>query len=152
MYRSLNAIAGWLDQTYVRFMSGFVSDPWRFRNKFIKVFNGQQALSDLLTEEGVTHFSIVDLEKVNILMKAQIKRQRMFSSCGWFHQEFHRIEPQNNVAYAAMAVWLTELVTGERIDQEIVDSLAKVRDKKSGLRADSVFTQTLIRAKNETYS
>ncbi|NLC12708.1 MAG: DUF3536 domain-containing protein [Chloroflexi bacterium] len=152
LYSSLNEVAGWLDQTYVRFMSGFVSDPWRFRNKFIKVFNGQQALSDLLTEEGATHFSIVDLEKVNILMKAQIKRQRMFSSCGWFHQEFHRIEPQNNVAYAAMAVWLTELVTGERIDQEIVDSLAKVRDKKSGLRADSVFTQTLIRAKNETYS
>lgn len=133
-------------------MSGFVADPWRFRNKYIKVFNGQQVLSDLLTEEGATHFSISDLEKINTLMQAQIKRQRMFSSCGWFHQEFHRIEPQNNIAYAAMAVWLTDLVTGDHIDADIAASLAKVRDKKSGLRADSVFTQTLIRAKNEFYA
>jgi hypothetical protein len=150
LYRALSEIANWLDKAYVSFMSGFVGDPWRFRNSYIKVFLGQQALSDLLTEEGATHFSMADLEKINILMRAQIKRQRMFSSCGWFHQEFHRIEPQNNIAYAAMAVWLTDLATGEHIDPQIVESLTDVRDKKSGLRADSVFTQTLIRAKNES--
>lgn len=152
LYQSMCEIAGWLDQAFVRFMSGFVTDPWRFRNKYIKVFNGQQALYDLLTEEGGSNFSIADLEKINMLMSAQIKRQRMFTSCGWFHQEFHRIEPQNNIAYAAMAVWLTDLVTGDHIEPEIVKSLANVRDKKSGLRADTVFTQTLVRAKNEVYS
>ena len=149
LYRSFSEIAGWLDQEYVRFISGYLTDPWQFRNKYIKVFNGQQALSDLLTEEGASNFSINDLEKINMLMKAQVKRQRMFISCGWFHQEFHRIEPQNNIAYAAMAVWLTEKVTGEKITTELVDTLAEVRDKKSGLRADTVFTQTLLRAENE---
>lgn len=152
LYQSMCEIAGWLDQAFTRFMSGFVTDPWRFRNKYVKVFNGQQALYDLLTEEGGSNFSIADLEKINMLMSAQIKRQRMFTSCGWFHQEFHRIEPQNNIAYAAMAVWLTDLVTGDHIEPEIVKSLANVRDKKSGLRADTVFTQTLVRAKNEVYS
>ena len=152
LYQSLSEIARWLDQSFVRFMSGYVADPWRFRNKYIKVFNGQQVLSDLLTEEGATNFSMADLEKINTLMLAQIKRQRMFSSCGWFHQEFHRIEPQNNISYAAMAVWLTDMITGDHIDPEIIGSLGNVRDKKSGLRGDSVFTQTLIRAKNETYS
>ena len=83
-------------------------------------------------------------------MRAQVKRQRMFTSCGWFHQEFHRIEPHNNIAYAAYAVWLSELVTGEHIDPEIIRKLADVRDQKTGLRADTVFTQTLVRAKNET--
>lgn len=149
LYRSFSEIAGWLDQEYVRFISGYLTDPWQFRNKYIKVFNGQQALSDRLTEEGASNFSINDLEKINMLMKAQVKRQRMFISCGWFHQEFHRIEPQNNIAYAAMAVWLTEKVTGEKITTELVDTLAEVRDKKSGLRADTVFTQTLLRAENE---
>jgi hypothetical protein len=85
-------------------------------------------------------------------MLAQIKRQRIFTSCGWFHQEFHRIEPQNNIAYAAMAVWLTEMATGEHIDSETTMALADVRDKKSGLRADTVFSQTLIRAKIEADS
>ncbi|MDD2521524.1 MAG: DUF3536 domain-containing protein [Anaerolineaceae bacterium] len=149
LYRSLCGIAGWIDERYVSFMSGFVDNPWQFRNKYVRVFNGQQALADLLTEEGGSNFSISDLEKINTLMKAQVKRQRMFSSCGWFHQEFHRIEPQNNIAYAAMAVWLTEMVTGEHIDLELISALTEVRDKKSGLRADSVFTQTVMRAKNE---
>ena len=150
LYCSLREIADWLDNTYVTFMTGFVDDPWRFRNEYFKVIIGQKTLADLVCEEGGGGISAADLHRIDLLMRAQVKRQRMFTSCGWFHQEFHRIEPHNNIAYAAYAVWLSELVTGEHIDPEIIRKLADVRDQKTGLRADTVFTQTLVRAKNET--
>lgn len=150
LYRSLREIADWLDKTYVAFMTGLVDDPWRFRNEYFKVIIGQKTLASLVCEESGQTVSAVDLDKIDLLMRAQVKRQRMFTSCGWFHQEFHRIEPHNNIAYAAFAVWLSELVTGKHIDVQIIRKLADVRDNKTGLRADTVFTQTLVRAKNET--
>ncbi len=44
----------------------------------------------------------------------------MFTSCGWFFDDFDRIEPKNNIAYAAQAVRLAERATG-------VDLAAKPR-------------------------
>jgi len=73
----------------------------------------------------------------------------MFTSCGWFFDEFHRIEPQNNIAYAAKAIWLTQQATGEQIDPSIIEEMAQVRSEKTGLRADTILSQTLIRAENE---
>ena len=89
------------------------------------------------------------LEKLETLLRAQYECQRMFTSCGWFFEEFHRIEPQNNIAYAAKALWLTQKATGEQIDPKIVSELAQVRSEKTGLRADTILSQTLIRAENE---
>jgi hypothetical protein len=73
----------------------------------------------------------------------------MFTSCGFFFDEFHRIEPQNNVAYAANAVWLTKSATGLDLQPAVIDRLARVRSKKTGLRADTIFSQTLLRASRE---
>ena len=73
----------------------------------------------------------------------------MFTSCGWFFDEFHRIEPQNNIAYAAKAIWLTQQATGEQIDPKIIEDMSHVRSEKTGLRADTILSQTFIRAENE---
>jgi hypothetical protein len=53
-----------------------------------------------------------EMEKIQYLLAAQYERQRMFTSCGWFFDDFDRIEPRNNIAYAAQAVWLTQLAVG----------------------------------------
>ena len=148
-FLAMRAIADWLDGTYYNFIKEFVSDPWKFRNQYIKVYNRQLSLADLLHQEGRFSVNPDDLAKIDLLMEAQVKRQSMFTSCGWFFEEFHRIEPQNNIAYAAMAVWLTEKACGMKVPDEVLDKLKDVRDKKTGLRADTVFTQTLLRAKNE---
>ncbi|MBP7213954.1 MAG: DUF3536 domain-containing protein [Anaerolineaceae bacterium] len=149
LFRSMRTIADWLDGVYADFMKNFVADPARFRNEYIKVYNGQMSLAELLDQEGNSSVSAEDLAKIELLMEAQVKRQCMFTSCGWFFEEFHRIEPQNNIAYAAMAVWLTEKASGMVIPDYLLEILKAVRDKKTGLRADTVFTQTLLRAMNE---
>jgi len=74
----------------------------------------------------------------------------MFTSCGFFFEDFHRIEPQNNVAYAAKAVWLTKQATGIDLADQALHQLRSVRSHRSGLRADTVFSQTWIRANDLT--
>jgi len=72
-------------------------------------------------------------------MAAQCERQRMFTSCGWFFEDFDRIEPQNNVRHAAQAVWLTKLASGIDLYQDAIVELAKVKSWGSGISGDAVF-------------
>ena len=71
----------------------------------------------------------------------------MFTSCGWFFEDFDRIEPRNVVAYAAQAVWMTYLATGKDLTNEAEALMGKVVSWRSGLRGDVVFQQHYIRAK-----
>ena len=41
-------------------------------------------------------------------MESQAARQKMFTSCGWFFDELNRIEPRNNIGYAAQVTVLLE--------------------------------------------
>jgi hypothetical protein len=72
----------------------------------------------------------------------------MFTSCGWFFNHFHRIEPQNNIAYAAQSVWLTKQVTGIDLRPMALALLKKVRDQRTGLRGDTVFSERYQRTED----
>ena len=73
----------------------------------------------------------------------------MFTSCGFFHDEFYRLEPQNNIAYAAKAVYLTERATGAELRSVVTELLKQVQSEKTSLRGDTVFSQTMMRAQAE---
>ena len=91
----------------------------------------------------------MELNIVQDLLSAQYERQRMFTSCGFFHEEFYRLEPQNNIAYAAKAVYLTERATGAELRSVVTDLLQRVQSEKTSLRGDTVFSQTMMRAQAE---
>ncbi len=88
----------------------------------------------------------LDTNKIAILLEAQLERQRMFTSCGWFFDDFNRIEPANNIAYAAKAVWLCMKANNEKFDTSILDLLRKTNSPKTGLNAETIFLNTLERA------
>ncbi len=67
----------------------------------------------------------------------------MFTSCGWFFEDFDRIEPRNCVAYAAQAVRLTRQATGVDLAPEIIKDLSQVVSPRSGLSAAQVFASYL---------
>lgn len=147
---AMKATADWLDEVYYSAAIRLVSDPWELRNRTIKVLNGEKNVHEISEDLVFSSLSAGEVEYLEILLKAQYARQRMFTSCGWFFEEFHRIEPQNNIANAAYAVWLTEKITGMEPKANILKLFGDVYSNKTGLRGDTVFTQTLIRAKNET--
>ena len=99
-----------------------------------------------MAELGSVSLPSATLSRIELLLAAQTERQRMFTSCGWFFEDFDRIEPKNNVRYAAQAVWLTQLATGVDLSGQAVEWLRPVKSWKNGLRADEVFSQHLTRA------
>jgi len=84
--------------------------------------------------------------RLSLLLESQRERQRMFTSCGWFFDDFDRIEPRNNLAYAAQAVRLAQLATGEDLAPQADSDLNLVVSPRTGLRADAVFRVHLERS------
>ena len=148
-FEAMREISSWVDSVYETHVSQLVSDPWEVRDQLIQMKYGQKGLKEVCGECGSPDLDSISLTKIGTLLRAQYESLRMFTSCGWFFDEFHRIEPQNNIAYAAKAIWLTQKAAGEQIDPKIIEKLALVRSEKTGLRADTVLSQTLIRAENE---
>lgn len=148
-FTAMRDISAWVGSVYEAHASQIVSDPWEVRNQIIQLKHGQKKLTEVCSDCGTADLDELKLKKLETLLKAQFEALRMFTSCGWFFDEFHRIEPQNNIAYAAKAIWLTEQATGEQIDPKFIEEMALVRSEKTGLRADTILSQTFIRAENE---
>ena len=149
--KALDQLADAVDQEYLKLVDGRMTDPWELRHQYIRVIHQEVNLSDLVNRLMGRQVEENELERILTMLRAQYERQRMFTSCGWFFDDFDRIEPRNNVAYAAQAVLMVKQATGADLSWIAEDALAKVKSWRSGLRADVVFRKHLLRAA-ETWS
>jgi hypothetical protein len=137
----MERLAEALDQQYQSYLSQYTEDVWGLRNEYIHTFMGEVKLKTLLEKFISQPLGKEERCKIGMLLGAQYERQRIFTSCGWFFENFHRIEPQNNIAYAAQAIWLTKKVTGKDLQPRALALLKKVKDPKTGLRGDTIFVE-----------
>lgn len=148
--QALNTLADAIDEQYLCVISKYIDagdDPWELRHRYIHVMLGEQTLNELAEAALKRPVDDAGLQQLNALLLAQFERQRMFTSCGWFFDDFDRIEPRNNVAYAAQAVLYTQLATGVNLTSLAVSALCDVRSTRSGLRADEVFMRHIDRTR-----
>ncbi|KAF0112338.1 MAG: glycosyl hydrolase family [Chloroflexi bacterium] len=145
---ALNQLSRGIDQIYFESCQEILKNPWESRDRFIEVILGEQKYSDWLMNK--THYpaSAADSAKIRSMLQAQVERQRMFTSCGWFFEDFDRIEPKNNVIYAAHAIWLTRLASGVDLAPSAIPALDKARSWRTGLTASQVFNDALKRFEN----
>lgn len=139
-------LAELLDHEYQKTISQFTQHVWELRNAYIHVFLGEISLEAMLRQFFNKPLKTDEIRSISTLLASQYERQRMFTSCGWFFDSFHRIEPQNNIAYAAQAVWLTTQATGTDLTTKALALLRKVKDERTGLRGDTVFMERYQRA------
>lgn len=144
---ALNSLAASLDACYQEALKPYTPNPFALRDQYIQVMLGERSLEDLVNSAVGKKLPEDDLRKIGWLLEAQREKQRMFTSCGWFFDDFGRIEPKNNVAYAAQAVWLTYRATGIDLAPQMLASLRPVRSQRSGLRARAVFAGCLDHAR-----
>lgn len=130
-----------LDHLYQVYISQYTHRKWQLRNAYIHVVLGELDLPTLLEKFINQHLSNEEIGKIGMLLTAQYERQRIFTSCGWFFENFHRIEPLNNIAYAAKAAWLTKQVTGRDLKLKAMALLAKVKDPHTDLSGGTVFSE-----------
>lgn len=136
---ALDQIAAEIDQIYADIASKLVDDIWELRHAYLQVVLGQVSLDDYLKQMTGGFLSSAEHQTLLQLLEAQFERQRMFASCGWFFEDFDRIEPRNAVAYAAHAIRLTELASGIDLSAFARQRLKKVVSPTTGLRGDQVF-------------
>jgi alpha-amylase/alpha-mannosidase (GH57 family) len=148
---AFDALSVELDELYLETTRKFIEDPWELRHSYYRVLCGKQSLEDYVVGELGKKLPQVEKEKIKLLLQAQYERQRMYTSCGWFFDDFDRIEPANNVAYAAQAIWLTCQATQVDLSDKARGYLRAVQSWRTGLRADVVFDERLQRARYENF-
>ena len=148
--RAFNRLAAAIDAQYVEALRPMGMEGWAaasgLRNGYIHVLLGQMKVAELVQQVAKRRLPQDDVERVRLLLEAQRERQRMFTSCGWYFEDFSRIEPRNNVAYAAQAVYLTRLATGVDLSYQVMGELRQVVSHRTGLRADLVYQKKLQEA------
>ncbi|MBI9043256.1 MAG: DUF3536 domain-containing protein [Anaerolineaceae bacterium] len=144
-------IANKLDLEFEKFIGIYLADPWELLHKFIHVLNEGVPLEELIEKIVGDNLNYSSRKIIPLLLFAQFEKQKMFTSCGWFFDDFDRIEPQNNVAYAAQAVWLTYLATGNDISDFAEKELKKVISRSGKVNAAEIFQKYYERARTETY-
>jgi alpha-amylase/alpha-mannosidase (GH57 family) len=143
--RGLNHLATLLDRAYLDVIRSYGIDPWNLRHTSIGIRLGITDASELIGEASGRKLSYDELRPIALLLDAQFERQRMFTSCAWYFDDFDRIEPRNSIAYAAQAVWLTFLATGTDLTDEAMTLLKGVISQRTGLRGDEVFKKAYRR-------
>jgi alpha-amylase/alpha-mannosidase (GH57 family) len=152
MREFLNKVAERVDETYLAQTSPMLQDPWEARHSYIRVILGQQGFADWEREQLTANIHSDQSLRLQMLMRAQYERQRMFTSCGWFFDDFDRIEPRNNILYAAHAVALTEQASNQTIISDLIPLLDELKSWKSSLRGRDVFFDALRRFRQQSLS
>ncbi len=141
--QALNRLAFQLDKVYAEYVDRHHIDPWKLRNAYIHVVLGDYPLEDLVFQHAGRKLDREQVTRIHLLLEAQRERQRTFTSCGWYFDDFCRIEPRNNVAYAAQAVRLTARATGVNLTEQLRSDLHYVASYRSHLRGDKVLLREM---------
>lgn len=138
--KALERLGQEIDRLYLESVAPLgLADPWEPRHRYLAVMHGDVTDEELLGSLTGRRPESFDVNRISQMLQAQVERLRMFTSCGWFFDDFDRIEPRNNVQYAARAVQLTLLATGVDLTQQAATDLSQVRSPRTGLTADRVF-------------
>src|SRR5450759_768097 len=124
-----------------------IKDWPEIKNQYIHVILGELSAWELINQHAKHELDEDEICKIELLLRANEDRQRMFTSCGWYFDDYDRIEPKNNTAYSAEAIWLVLRATGIDLSQNAMTLLKPVKSWRTGLRADVVFNHYLQRAR-----
>ena len=149
---ALDEIAILIDQYYEREIAKIHSDPWRIRNEYIQVVLGKHSIIEFANEYSSRELNPEELKWFKALMESQVARQKMFTSCGWFFDELGRIEPRNNIGYAAQSILLVEYATKERLADKAASYLKNVVSTRSNITGSTIFHEYYKRGENNLHT
>jgi hypothetical protein len=135
-----------VNEVYQTEMSRYTADIWELRHRFIDVILDRKPKVTYIREVIDAELDGVDELKLDNLLSAQYERQRMYTSCGWFFEDFDRIEPQNVIAYAAQAIYWTQQVSGKDYLPELLPLLRDVHSHNNNLNGEDVFRRFFERS------
>ena len=105
----LRAALNWLRdaaaEVYTAEAQGMFKDIWRARNEYVSLFPrpSRDSAEAFLSAHSLRPLSPAEKIRALKLLELQKDVNFMFTSCGWFFSDISRIEPVQNLKYAAKA-------------------------------------------------
>jgi alpha-amylase/alpha-mannosidase (GH57 family) len=144
--KAIELVAKIVDQTYFTMIASLGKDGLALRNDYIDVVLNRIDEDVFIHEQFGQEFSELQTRMISRLLRGSFERQRMYTSCGWFFDDFDRIEPQNVVAYAAQAFYWINLVHQQTELPEILAAFDKIISTRSAINGREVFVSQLEKA------
>ena len=146
---ALNQIAKAIDEQFYQEIAPLMEDPWQLLYRYIRILHGEYNFGQWLTAITGKSLNAQQVARIDLMLRAQVQKQRMFTSCGWFFEDFDRLEPRLVVNAAAHAVWWMKLATGVDFVPMACDLLSLVHSWRSPLTGDAVFMGQINRLRYE---
>jgi len=110
-------------------MKLYIRDPWASRDDYIRVIldRSQESRAAFFADHAIHPLN--EAEQVTVLKLLEMQRHAMlmYTSCGWFFDELSGIETVQVIHYAGRALRLAEECSGESIEAEFLQQLAKAK-------------------------
>ncbi len=124
---AFDRLAGGVDALYESECRRWIGQPWLLRDSYINVMLGKIDGQELLRQFSTQTIPTDQAIRIIHLLEAERYCQAMYTSCGWFFEDLSRIEPRNNIGYAAMAIEQTRLATGIDMSDSLRSDLTAVK-------------------------
>ena len=136
---AFDALAKIIDEEYTNYFNPLINNVWDLRNDYFEVVSGYISENEFLEKKFGSALKKEDYFKTSLLLAAQLNRQKMYTSCGWFFENFDRIEPYNAIFYAVMALVSTEIVTGKTYFDQVLPYFKSIHQYGSKVSGSEVF-------------
>lgn len=138
---AMDLLAEEIDAAYLDLAHGRVQDPWRLRDEYIHVVLGTADAPSLLREFADRPLSSEAERRLLLALQAQVHRQRMFASCGWFFEDLDRLEPRLVIRQAARAIECIQEAAGVDLATGFRRALALARSARTGRTGAQIFDE-----------
>ncbi len=146
---AIDGIAETIDEQYLTAVQPYLNDPWELLYRYIDILHGKMSFSAWLQDVLGRRLEETEVTKIDLLLRAQVQKQRMYTSCGWFFEDFDRLEPRIVVTAAAYAVWWVKLACGVDLVSMARELLSGVRSWRTGINGETVFMGQINRLRYE---
>ncbi|HLF27450.1 MAG TPA: DUF3536 domain-containing protein [Anaerolineae bacterium] len=143
---ALDLLADEVDAIYLHETRRLIEQPWQLIDNSIDVVLGLTDLRTLVDEHAQRDLKTGYAQRIGHLVKAQLHRQRMFTSCGWFFDDLDRFEPRYVIANAARAIQLCRQATGVDLGPDFRETLLAARSAVSGVTGADLYDEIVARA------
>jgi alpha-amylase/alpha-mannosidase (GH57 family) len=127
---ALDLLADEIDALYLYELRRLISRPWQLVDQYIDVVLGSAEVGALIRENTTAKLTTGQTLRIGKLVQAQLHRQRMFTSCGWFFEKLARPEPRYVIAQAMRALQLVRQATGVDLGPDFREALCAAKCSK----------------------
>ncbi len=124
---ALDLLADEIDAIYLYELRRSFTNPWLLVDQYIDVVLGVADIGLLIRENTLAKLTTGQQLRIGKLVQAQLHRQRMFTSCGWFFDKLDRPEPRYVIAQAMRAIQLVQQATGINLGPDFHEALCAAR-------------------------